>query len=195
MLTGRRAFAGVDVADTLVQVLTQDPDWTPLSATAPPLIGRLIRRCLEKDRNRRLADAADARLEIDEALTPRPATDGRLAPPSPGSRRRVVGTVVAALLVGAAIGALGTWALRHPAPPSASGAPEMRLDVATLPTVSGRSLQCAPVPLFAARKGAGHSIFYRWYKAAPDGQRFIVHSIPESAGTQPITVVLNFTRR
>ena len=30
---------------------------------------KLLRRCLEKDRKRRLADIADARLEIDEALT------------------------------------------------------------------------------------------------------------------------------
>ena len=37
--------------------------------TTPPLIRRLLRRCLEKDRTRRLADIADARLDIDDALS------------------------------------------------------------------------------------------------------------------------------
>ena len=49
-------------------MLKEEPDWTALPADTPPPIRRLLRRCLEKDRRRRLADAADARLEIDEAL-------------------------------------------------------------------------------------------------------------------------------
>ena len=47
-------------------------------------IRRLLRRCLEKDRKRRLADAADARLEIDEALTS--PTDGAAGVANPESR-------------------------------------------------------------------------------------------------------------
>ena len=42
-------------------------DWSRLRADTPAAIRRLLRRCLEKDRIRRLADAADARLDIDEA--------------------------------------------------------------------------------------------------------------------------------
>jgi Tol biopolymer transport system component len=68
MLTGRRAFSGEDVAETLAHILTKEPDWTALPASTPTPIRRLLRRCLEKDRRRRLADAADARLEMDEAL-------------------------------------------------------------------------------------------------------------------------------
>jgi Tol biopolymer transport system component len=66
LLTGRRAFAGEDVADTLALVLTQGPVWSSLPPETPPSIRRLLRRCLERDRSRRLADIADARLEIDE---------------------------------------------------------------------------------------------------------------------------------
>jgi serine/threonine protein kinase/Tol biopolymer transport system component len=74
MLTGRRAFKGEDVADTLACILTREPDWTTLPADTPPLIRRLLRRCLEKERRRRLDSAADARMEIEEALTaPSPA--------------------------------------------------------------------------------------------------------------------------
>jgi Tol biopolymer transport system component len=66
MLTGQRAFAGEDVADTLALVLTKEPAWSLLPPETPPSIRRLLRRCLERDRSRRLADIADARLEIDE---------------------------------------------------------------------------------------------------------------------------------
>jgi Tol biopolymer transport system component len=68
MVTGQRAFSGEDVAETLAHILTKEPDWTALPPSTPPPIRRVLRRCLEKDRRRRLADAADARLEIEEAL-------------------------------------------------------------------------------------------------------------------------------
>jgi serine/threonine-protein kinase len=80
MLTGRRAFEGEDVSDTLAFILTREPDWVTLPADTPPPIRRLLRRCLEKDRTRRLDSAADARLEIDEALTAPPVADGAAAP-------------------------------------------------------------------------------------------------------------------
>ena len=68
MLTGRPVFKGETVSHVLAAVLKDEPDWTALPADTPAPIRRLLRRCLEKDRRRRLADAADARLEIDEAL-------------------------------------------------------------------------------------------------------------------------------
>jgi len=67
MLTGKCAFAGEDVSDTLASVLKGQPDWTPLPAETPAAIRRLLRRTLEKDSRRRLSDMADARLEIEEA--------------------------------------------------------------------------------------------------------------------------------
>ncbi len=85
MLTGARAFAGDDVSDTLAAVLRVEPDWRTLPSETPASIRRLLRRCLEKDRKRRLSDAADARLEIDEALT-MPMSDVRHAAPATASR-------------------------------------------------------------------------------------------------------------
>ena len=86
MLTGQRAFGGADVTDTLAFVITKEPDWTRLPAATPPSIRRLLRRALEKDRKRRLSDAADARIEIedaridsDAAQQARPAIRQRLA--------------------------------------------------------------------------------------------------------------------
>ena len=54
-------------------MLTDEPKWTTLPANVPAPIRRLLRRCLEKDRKRRFESAADARLEIEEALAPAPA--------------------------------------------------------------------------------------------------------------------------
>src|ERR1051326_7926593 len=49
MLTGRRAFGGDDVSETLASVLAREPDWTVLPTTVPSPIRTLLRRCLEKD--------------------------------------------------------------------------------------------------------------------------------------------------
>src|SRR4030081_1807242 len=69
LLTGKRVFDGETISQALAAVLKSDPDWTALPPDTPASIRRLLRRCLEKDRKRRLADASDARLEIDEAFT------------------------------------------------------------------------------------------------------------------------------
>src|SRR5262245_61509828 len=69
MLTGRRAFAGDDVSEILAHVVTEEPDWNALPARTPAPIHRLLRRCLEKDRKRRLDSAAAARFDVEEAMT------------------------------------------------------------------------------------------------------------------------------
>jgi serine/threonine protein kinase len=58
MLTGARPFGGEDVTDTIAAVVRADPDWSKLPPNTPTAIRRLLRRCLEKDRTRRLPDAA-----------------------------------------------------------------------------------------------------------------------------------------
>lgn len=67
MLTGRRPFAGEDVADTLAAVLRAEPDWSALPANTPPAVHRVLRRCLQKDRKRRFAAIADVRLDLQES--------------------------------------------------------------------------------------------------------------------------------
>ena len=103
MLTGARAFGGEDISDTLAAVLRDEPDWRALPAETPASIRRLLRRCLEKDRRRRLADAADARLDLDEAAAestaPIPAPIASKPVPRPLWKRAA--PIVAAVLIGA----------------------------------------------------------------------------------------------
>jgi eukaryotic-like serine/threonine-protein kinase len=67
MLSGRRAFAGDDVSETMAAILKLEPDWGALPAGTPEPLRRLLRRCLVKDPARRLSDMAVARLEIEDA--------------------------------------------------------------------------------------------------------------------------------
>jgi tetratricopeptide (TPR) repeat protein len=67
MLTGRQPFPGDDISHVLARVIERDPDWTALPPTTPPLVVRLLRRCLEKDVRRRLRDIADAKAKASAA--------------------------------------------------------------------------------------------------------------------------------
>jgi serine/threonine protein kinase len=65
MLTGRRAFEGDTVSDTLASVLRAPLEWELLPGTTPPSIVRLLKRCLERDPKKRLRDIGEARIALD----------------------------------------------------------------------------------------------------------------------------------
>ena len=106
MLAGQRLFEGGTISDTLASVLKSDPDWSLLPAETPVPIRRLLRRCLEKDRRERLDSAADARLEIQEALTPRAAEATSTATTAPAARAARLPWAVAAATSVAAVALL-----------------------------------------------------------------------------------------
>ena len=68
-LSGKAAFRGETVTDTIAKIVEREPDWEALPKGTPSPIHRLLHRCLQKDAHQRLHDIADARLEIDQALT------------------------------------------------------------------------------------------------------------------------------
>ena len=67
-LTGNSLFGGETASDSMGAVLHKEPDWTQLPPGTPPTIQLLLRRCLTKDRKRRLHDIADARVELEAAI-------------------------------------------------------------------------------------------------------------------------------
>jgi serine/threonine protein kinase len=71
MLTGQSLFERDSISDTLAAVLTKEPDWSKLPGDTPNGVRLLLKRCLEKDRKRRLRDIGDAFVE--EAEPARPA--------------------------------------------------------------------------------------------------------------------------
>jgi hypothetical protein len=116
MLTGRPAFARETVSDTIAAILEREPDWAALPATTPKPTRKMLRRCLEKDRKQRLADIADARLEIQEAQGALAGSDATEQPTVIPRRRFAVTVALAAAVVGAVVAALTTWVLTRSVP-------------------------------------------------------------------------------
>ncbi len=67
-LTGTLLFQGETANDSMGAILHKDPEWSLLPPGTPPTIHLLLRRCLTKDRKRRLHDIADARIELENAI-------------------------------------------------------------------------------------------------------------------------------
>ena len=68
MLTGTRLFDGETLSDVLGAVLHTEPDWSQLPRETPPVLQRLLRRCLQKSPRMRLDSATAVRLDLQEAL-------------------------------------------------------------------------------------------------------------------------------
>src|SRR4029453_6264006 len=68
MLTGRRAFVGEDVTDTLAAVVRGDPEWNLLPRDISPTMTLFLRRSLQKDPKQRLADIGDMRSAMEGAF-------------------------------------------------------------------------------------------------------------------------------
>ena len=61
MLTGRSAFSGDTISDTIAAILGREPEWSLLKT--PASLRRVLQRCLDKDPRRRFHDIADVRIE------------------------------------------------------------------------------------------------------------------------------------
>jgi len=116
MLTGKMAFHGETVTDTLAAVIMKEPDWSQLPAGTPMRVRVLLQRCLQKDAKQRLRDIGDARISLDEVLSGAPEGAAALAAAMPTWRRAL--PWVAGLLA-VAITAAAVWTLKpSPAPPA-----------------------------------------------------------------------------
>jgi serine/threonine protein kinase/Tol biopolymer transport system component len=98
MLTGRQTFNGETTSHVLAAVLKDEPDWSLLPLETPQAIRTLLRRCLQKDRKRRLDSAAAARIEIDDTAnaSTAPIQASSHSPSRSTARLRVAWSLVAA---------------------------------------------------------------------------------------------------
>jgi len=102
VLAGKKAFGGATVSDSIAAVLGKEPDWNSLPAKTPERLGSLLRRCLQKDVQKRLRDIGDVGLDLEEALA-EPAKAGATPISSRMTRRTVISTL-AGTAAGVAVG-------------------------------------------------------------------------------------------
>jgi serine/threonine-protein kinase len=128
LLTGRRMFHGETISHTMADVLRAPIDLGDLPSDLPPGVRRLIERCLDRDRMRRLRDIGEARIALEDAIAnpDRPPMQGGPAVPVRSPARFVPWVVAALAIVVAVVGLTG-----QSRPPAQSGEPTRRfvLDV------------------------------------------------------------------
>jgi serine/threonine-protein kinase len=105
MFTGKMAFAGEDISDTLAAVLRAEPDWAALPASLSPCVPALIEGCLRKDRRVRIGDISTARFLMS---APAGLLQTTSAPQRKSWRALALPITISALAVAVIIG-IGMW--------------------------------------------------------------------------------------
>ncbi len=122
MLTGRRAFEGEDITDTLAAIVRGEPDWTRLPAGLPPNVRVLLERCLIKDRADRLPDMSVVRFLLSD--TAKTLSGGPAPAPAsvtvPAVTRQRIAPLVMLTAATAAVAIIATVGLMHWLGPDAS---------------------------------------------------------------------------
>jgi len=111
-LTGKRLFPGETATDSIGALLHKEIDWSQLPPNTPPTILLLLRKCLVRDRKRRLQDIGDARVDLEQAIADPSSSFIRLGEGALRETRTrrgmpltlVVGLVLAVALIAAALG-------------------------------------------------------------------------------------------
>jgi serine/threonine-protein kinase len=117
MLTGRRAFEGEDVSDTLANVLKGEPNWEALPAGLSPTLAVYLKRCLQRDPKQRLGDIHDMRLALEGAFeTGVWQTAESVAVPQAVWLRRMLPVAAALVVGGLAVGLIAWSVWPSPAP-------------------------------------------------------------------------------
>jgi len=172
MLTARRAFEGEDVTDTIAAIVRGQPDWSALPAETPYQIRTLLTRCLEKDRQKRIADLSVAQFLMGESIDAM-AAPGQSQPAAAArpTRRLVGGAAALGLAGGLVVAGLVAWRVGMFANP-----PPVK-------TIRFTIVPPATHPLFAT--STEHDVVF-----SPDGSR-IVYRAGTSLGTTLVVRDLN----
>ena len=179
MLTGKRAFDGEDVTDTIAAVVRGEPDWTALPKDTPPRIRLLLQRSLDKARGKRIGDIGVARFlledhsEVDVSGAP---NRDRAHAPQLRVRLAAASLVLVAVVVGLIFAAQS--ALRRAIPL------ERPVQFAFVPPES-QSLAVQGNDHDLALSRDGTQLVYRSFDAASSNARLVVRSMQE-IGTRPL---------
>jgi Tol biopolymer transport system component len=178
MLTGKHAFEGETVTDTLAAVIRAEPDWTLVPPATPQTIRNLLQRCLKKDPKQRLQSIGDARIAIEDVISgsaqdsfPLPASS---AQPRTPAWRTALPWIVAAVAV---LAAVASMFFQHQAP-----VPGNALD-ASLNLPAG--FQLATEDICMALSPDGKSLALR--ATGPDGKERLWLRAMDGQTLQPVS--------
>ena len=144
LLTGKRAFQGETISETIARVLMGNPDWEVLPQDTPIIIRSLLRRCLQKDSNRRLQHIGDARIEIEEGLEePAMVSSIEVGRASPLLKRAIPWSIAIAAVI------VATLALWQSARPTPTPTPLLKFKL----PLAGEPAQNSPMPAAISPNG------------------------------------------
>jgi serine/threonine protein kinase len=136
MLTGGPVFEGETTGEIIGGIFKAEPDWRRLPSETPESIRRMLRRCLEKDRSKRLHDMADARIEIHDAQN---EPHAGYAAREPRFRTPLLVLASALVLATLVVSFSVVQVFRPVLQPE-----EMRLEISTPPTANPETLAISP---------------------------------------------------
>ena len=120
LLTGKRAFEGETITETIAAVLKSEPDWDVLPSDTPWRIQELLRRCLTKEPHDRLEGIANVRIEIKLALEEPAAVSPMEGASAAQPTRRLWAMAMGLVVLTAVVAGLGVWLFIQPSPPEQS---------------------------------------------------------------------------
>lgn len=168
MLSGRRAFSGETPAETMTAILKSDPpEFSHPDLAIPPALDRIVRRCLEKEPERRFQSAHDLAFAL-ETLSGSSAPGATTQPAAVSARHPArLRLAAAAAIIAIASGLAGYLVSR----PSSSDADrqQLHLTVSLPEDVSLSSSAAAPMALspdgtmlaFVGGKGGTNQVWVR----------------------------------
>ena len=132
MLTGRVAFSGDTIADTIAKVIEREPDWSALPRSTPESIRSLLASCLTKNSQDRLRQIGDARITIESILS-RSGTETS----TDSTTRRATRSTALKWIAVAALVAVAAWGAWRFGPWSAPQVVEQMLELPAGQTLDG----------------------------------------------------------
>ena len=118
-LTGKRAFEGETITETIAAVLKSEPAWEQLPSDTPWRIRELLDDCLYKEAHNRFHDISNARIQIRKALEePTTVAPTGVTGAAQPARLRLAVTVSLAAMLAFVVGGIAIWTLMPSSPPS-----------------------------------------------------------------------------
>jgi eukaryotic-like serine/threonine-protein kinase len=171
MVTGRKAFDGKSQASLIAAILEHEPPpMDSVQPLSPPLLNRVVQRCLSKDPNERAQSAADVRAVL------RWISEGTVEAPPDRARRKRLAWALSSLLL---LGLLSSLGFLYRSPTADSN--ELRLQVVTPPTNDPISMAISPDGRFLTFVASSEGKSQLWMRPL---NSLTAHAIP---GTEDAT--------